>query len=249
MRLIRGWESQYLPEIIGGLRLSKAKTFRKIGEEEGIGDSREGEIRVELPVTLSSVGDNPMAMPIDFTMALGEDEPPVVIENVQPGETREAMQSLRVDDAALDSPFLFCLAREPTTVEGWEKLKASLPQRYDAWTVTDDINALQFEIEIGIKRWLALKGITMFNTLRTMGWVVYPYDEFPPAIPMDEPAEEGQTPRWFQKRRRYRDQQEYRLAWDLTSPQWEEFPSTVDIELTRTGLGLFVPWSPPGAVA
>ena len=82
------------------------------------------------------------------------------MEDVQPGETREARQNQRVEDSALGSPFLFCLAREPTKAEEWEKLKASLPKRYDVWTVTDDIDALQFEVECGIKRWLALNDVT-----------------------------------------------------------------------------------------
>ena len=40
-------------------------------------------------------------------------------------------------------------------------------------------------------------------------------------------------------------QSEYRLAWDLRSPQWENMPEVIDVELTRTGLNLFKPWNPP----
>ena len=46
MRLIRGWESRYLPSDTGGLRLSTARLYRTLGEEEGLGDRREGEVRV-----------------------------------------------------------------------------------------------------------------------------------------------------------------------------------------------------------
>lgn len=35
-------------------------------------------------------------------------------------------------------------------------------------------------------------------------------------------------------------------AWSIRSSQMEQFPEVMDIELTRTGLGLFKPWAPPG---
>lgn len=42
MELIRGWESPFAPGAIGGIRLSKASVFRAAGEEDGVGDEREG---------------------------------------------------------------------------------------------------------------------------------------------------------------------------------------------------------------
>ena len=49
MRLVRGWEKRHAPEATGGLRLSQARVYREIGEEDGLGDVREGEIRVKAP--------------------------------------------------------------------------------------------------------------------------------------------------------------------------------------------------------
>ena len=43
MQLVHGWEGKYAPHVTGGLRLSKARKYRDIGDEEGLGDPREGE--------------------------------------------------------------------------------------------------------------------------------------------------------------------------------------------------------------
>ena len=115
-------------------------------------------------------------------------------------------------------------------------------ERYDTWTVTEDMASLNFEIECGIKRWMGLNEITEHRLEKKRGWVAYSYDKTPPS---DEIGEIAQIRRWFRKIRKYKDQEEYRLAWNLQSPQWENLPDALEIELTRTGLGLFKPWEPP----
>ena len=237
MKLIRGWESRYVPNETGGLRLSKARLFRKFGEE-GLGDSREGEIRVIMPGRIKSSG-GPV---VDVTIQL-EDQPVEYVKDLQPGEARKFKTESQVGDAALDSPFLFCLSREPATVGDWEALRAALPERYDTWTITDDVVALKFEIECGIKRWMALNDITQHWIKTHWGWVTYSYDTFPPSV---EPSNLGQVleARWFRKSKRYSGQQEYRLMWSISSPQGKAFPDAIDIELTKTGLALFKPWNP-----
>ena len=243
MRLIRGWESRYSPNEIGSTRLSTACLFRKIGEEDGLGDTREGEIRVAMPGRIESQGSQSLPS-VDFTIVL-EDQPAVHVENLQPGETRGFQSDIRAEDSALASPFLFCLSREPKTKQDWEKLRAALPERYDTWTITDNANALRFEIECGLKRWIALEGLTEHTIWWRQDWVNYSYDEFPPSVAPGDLAEAMQLQRWFRKRRKYREQREYRLAWVIRSPQAETLPDKIDIELTRTGLSLFRPWYPP----
>ena len=144
----------------------------------------------------------------------------------------------------IDSQFLFCLSRKPVTQDGWQALQAALPQRYDTWTVTENIIDLSFEIECGIKRWMALNGIMGHRIDWYKGWVTYNYNETPPAT---EIGDFGKVvyERWFRKGRRYSGQQEYRLAWTVSSPQMGKFPDAIEVELTRTGLSLFRPWSPP----
>ncbi len=169
------------------------------------------------------------------------DDPDVELEQREPGIWK-VRQQLKVDDSELGSPFLFCLSREPDSVSGWERLRAALPDRYDTWTVTEDLSSLSFEIECGIKRWLGLHEITEHRLWTSRGWVAYSFDNFPPGVDVEEVL---QVKKWFRKRRKYQDQEEYRLAWTLSSPQLNTPPDFVDIELTRTGLSLFQPWTPP----
>ena len=261
MRLIRGWESRYAPDATGGLRLSKASLYRCLGEEEGLGDQREGEIRISdegeisvdwndgevLPFRLSD--EMQEAADAEFSRAMREhlaaatDDPDVEVEKHESGVWK-IRQNLRVDDSMVDSPFLFCLSREPSTRANWERLRTALPERYDTWTMTEDLNSLQFEIEVAFKRWMGLNQITRHKLLSYKSWVEYPYDTIPPSGHMEDLGELVQVPRWFRKRRKYKDQEEYRFAWLLETPQWANLPDAIDIELTRTGLELFQPWKP-----
>ena len=259
MKLIRGWERRYAPDATGGLRLSKARLYRAIGEEEGLGDRREGEVRIGQQGDLTVSWERPQDFPTHLTMELDEisesqmatrileklavelDDPEIALEK-QDSDSWKIIQNTKVDDSELDSPFLFCLSREPATSSEWDQLRAALPERYDTWTITEDVASLFSEIEFGIKRWMGLNEITVHQLAKRRGWVAYTYDTAPPSGGIGDVM---QLPRWFRKRRKYRHQEEYRLAWDLSSPQWEKLPETMEIELTRTGLGLFKPWKPP----
>ena len=194
--------------------------------------------------SIESTG-GPFSVPVDFTIQAEPDQPAVHVEGLKPGEVREIQYEVRAEDFALDSPFLFCLSREPTTMHDWETPRAALPKRYDTWTVTEDARALSFEIECGIERWMKLNGITERTVVGFMGWMTYSYDTTPPGVELGNLDDMKLIRRWLQKRRKYSGQQEYRLAWIIRSPQMETFPDTIDIELTRTGLGLFSPWNPP----
>ena len=259
MKLIRGWEKQYLPETTGGIRLSKARLYRAIGEEDGVGDRREGEVRVksegEVSVTWEPIegispnmlkeieeqGSTELQEQMQEALAVEFDDPEIELEQAGSGQWR-MLKNVKLDDTALDSPFLFCLSRKPVTRSDWERLRDALPGRYDTWTVTKDVTKLNFEIECGIKRWMGLNEITEHKITRCKGWMAYSYDSAPPSSDVGEVA---QMTKWFRKRRKYMNQEEYRLTWDLRSPQWENMPDVIDVELTRTGLNLFKPWEPP----
>ena len=248
MELIRGWESQYAPDVTGGLRLSRAGVYRTIGEEEGLGDGREGEIRVNTNTAITrNEGDGGLGPSAFFPVTVSVTHPDgseVTAKNLGSGERREIAYSARVDDSGIDSPFLFCLSREPVTQDDWKALQAALPHRYDTWTATESITDLSFEIQCAIKRWMAQNRITEHRIDWYKGWVTYPYDVIPPNTEISDFGKEMYE-RWFRKGRRYSGQQEYRLAWAISSPQMEKFPDEIEIELTRTGLSLFKPWSPP----
>ena len=259
VRLIRGWEKQHLPETTGGLRLSKASLYRAIGEEEGLGDRREGEVRVRSegkvevewePVEVISpraLKENSEREAAESQQQMREalaaklDDPELELEALGLDHWK-LLGNTKIDDTQLGSPYLFCLSREPATRADWERLRTALPRRYDTWRVTDAEDALNFEIECGIRRWMRLNRITQHRIERGRGWIQYSYDTAPPS---GEPDLAGHISKWFRKRRMYMNQQEYRFAWNLRSPQRENMPETIDIELTRTGLGLFKPWTPP----
>ena len=243
MELIRGWEKQYAPDVTGGLRLSKGSLYRDISGEEGLRDSQEGEIRLISDGQISRTSDWSGSPPITVVVSSEQDARDVVVEGLMPGETRKIQQHLRVEDSGLDSPFLFCLSKKPGAEDDWHTLKDALPEKYDTWTILENVRGLSFEIECGIKRWLALNEITHHRIDRYRGWVTYSYDTAPPSV---DPRNLGRVleARWFRKNKRYSGQQEYRLAWAISSPQVETFPDYIDIELTKTGLALFRPWTP-----
>lgn len=261
MRLIRGWEKRFLPSETGELRLCKASVYRKSGEEDGVGDRREGEVRTRVDGGHLSVEWEPQhGLPPGLRRAMEEhegsaaeteemralfaerdDDPELALRRTGPGQWITT-QNLVVSDNEIASPYLLCLAREPTTREEWERLRAALPDRYDTWTVTANIDAVRFEIERGIKKWLAAERITRHRIEGASGWVAYPFDDAPPS---GDPTEVFGINRWFRKRKKYQAQAEYRLAWSLSSDQWKDMPETIDVELTRTGLRLFEPWTPP----
>ena len=255
MNLIRGCESQYSPAETGGLRLSTPAVYRNLGEEDGIGDEREGELRVALTGSVEHHWTDPLPFSIpndksDFDMQFAPDEPVIEIRDLPPGETREFKQSVRVGDEALyPNPFLFCLAREPNTKQEWDALRAALPQRYDTWTLTRDVDALQFEIECGIHRWLKLNKLTRHEITRFSSWVSYSYEAIPAALEIEHLNASALLERHLQKRRIYKDQQEYRLGWIIKSSQMPTMPNAIDIELTKTGLSMFEPWEPPTVTA
>ena len=249
MGLIRGWEEQYTPVVTGGLRLRKASAYRAIEDDEGVGDMREGQVRVETMgrVSRAPTGDGGGYIPdLDVIISSETDDSGIVVEGLRPGESQEFLYDCRVGDSALDSPFLLCLSRKPPTADAWKSMQAALPYRYDTWTITEDLVLLRFEIACGIKRWLALAGITEHTIHCRWGWVNYSYDKTPPPLEPDNILIEAlHFDRWFQKSRKYSHQQEYRVAWRITGPQVDRLPDVIDIELTKTGLGLFLPWSPP----
>ena len=108
--LVRGWETQYTPDSTGGLRLSKARSYREVEEEDGIGDKREGEIRISMPASVELGPVNGSPFPVDVGIAL-DDEPKVVATGMMPGERREVRQEIRVEDSGITTAHLFSAYR------------------------------------------------------------------------------------------------------------------------------------------
>lgn len=265
MKLIRGWESRYLPQLTGGLRLNKVSMYHDADELDGIGDHREGEFRlpVEHTVDLSAshaIWDQYLEafanIQEDIETADREmirklyaeyDDPNMEIIHQGNGHylVRAHIKHDITGEIGADTPYVLCMSREPTTKMQWDVLQASLPDRYDAWTITTDIQSLKFEIECGIKRWLGLNEIGQHRMGFCQQFISYDYDD----APTDDTTNAGHLianrGRWLRKSRKYKEQNEYRLLWEIDSPQMPTMPDSIDIELTRTGLALFRPWDPP----
>ncbi len=265
MKLVRGWEKEYLPERIGGLRLSKVSTYHDADVSQGIGDRREGEIRT--PVDLNAdigirtrLDQDEELRAITSDEVLEEFEERVVrglyqhlddpnIEFISQGDGRFLVKAnSKVDSVTRNgvetSPYVLCMSREPNTILEWEALRASLPDKYDAWTITEDILSLTFEIECGIRRWLALNEVSQHSIRTLKGWIAYEYEKAP-ASSGENVAQLVMRDRWFRKSKRYQAQNEYRVLWDISSQQMLTLPDSIDLELTRTGISLFKPWNPP----
>ena len=132
MELIRGWEAQYAPGVTGGLRLRKASDYRAMEDDEGVGDMREGQLRVATMgrVSRAQIGDGLGYIPdLDVIISSERDDSESVVEDLRLGEIREFLYDCRVEDSASDSPFLLCLSREPLTVDVWKSMQSALPDR------------------------------------------------------------------------------------------------------------------------
>ena len=123
MRLIRGWEKRYAPEATGGLRLSRPIVYRAMGEEDGLGDRREGEVRVNVDteMTIKEYEDEYNAHPfrpspeererLDAETARHvaellnkeSDDPDVEMEEREPGNWK-VRQQVKLDDSEMGSP-------------------------------------------------------------------------------------------------------------------------------------------------
>lgn len=261
MKLIRGWEEQYSPAASGGIRLSQAAVYQNTDEADGIGDYREGEVRVvvDASATVSRDRDSEASRffgpefmaayeaDIVRNLFLKENDDPEA-EVIPLGDGKfQVKQNVKVgrhtgDGVPKDSPYVLCMSREPTTKSEWESLRASLPDRYETWTITEDAASLQFEVECGIKRWFGLNDISQHGIRKARQWIAYSFDLVPPSGDVQQAMA---LDRWFRKSKKYQRQNEYRFLWEITSPQMTTFPEFIDIELTKTGLGLFKPWVPP----
>lgn len=141
MRLIRGWEERHLQDKTGILQLSTASLYRKIGEEDGQGDRREGEVRAKvdgghLEVQWNATDGLPLGLRTAIEKHQGsaqeteemrrlfaerEDDPELALRRIGPSKWSTS-QNVVVSNQGINSTFLFCLAREPLTKGEWEKL-------------------------------------------------------------------------------------------------------------------------------
>ena len=234
MELIRGWERRYTPQETGSVRLSKASVYRT-HEGEGTRDEEEGAMRVDYADEIERVGGSRLVVPVDSLYLPNG-------STYKMSEPRPVPHRMLAENSDSKTPYILCLSRMPFTFNDWMLIKNSMSQDYDTWTKVSEVDRLKLEIEIGIKRWLTIHGISDHRLSTVFGWVVY--TDVAPPLELNETTSEIHL-RWFRKNQKYINQREYRFAWILESSQVGDFPEHIDVELTRTGINLFQPWSPP----
>ena len=250
MSLLRVWERRYAPSITGRLRLTSAKKFRDLETDAGIGDIHEGGQRLlcehELEIKWQDAGNvDPFLKDTKFDFHLDFEPKPVHLKGIKAGTTK-FVQEVNLNDSGIQSPYILCLSHEPQTEDEWMLMKHSFPYDRDLWTYISEHRQLKIEIECGIYRWLKLQGAASHRIKTFWGPVQYIYNEAPVPKETDEHSEHNELlfKRWLRKRKIFQGQKEFRFGFYISSPEVGELPDHIDIELTRTGIGLFQDWEP-----
>ena len=246
MELFRGWESQYAPEKTGRIRLSKATFYRDIDTPvSGIRDEKEGETRVGMEGRVTREGeDAPFGLP-EMTFTIVEDGEETVAHLKEGSKTATYRQELRTEIHPV--PYVFCTSRKPESTDEERSLKEAFSNKYDAWYVIKDADALGRELEKAINGWLFDRQVTEQRITKRYGWVSY-YEGEKPKIVADMTDEEwgskvgdylASMEAWFNKRKKYEAEAEYRYAYVIESPQLPTFPDHIFLDLTMSAIKLF----------
>jgi len=243
VELVRGWESQHAPENTGQIRLSKAAFYRDVElPESGVRDEKEGKASALATASVSRDGDALFDTTIELDLD-GGGEPTVVH---LPRGVRQASVKQIVPVDIHPVPYVFCTSRKPDSPRGLQTLRNAINPDYDAWYAIHDSDALGRELEKAIKGWLFDRGVSSHTLYRLYAWVRYYEGDRPPIIAdLDEGVVENLNGvlelmnLWFNKRARYRDEQEYRYAYVLESPELTTLPDSIDLDLTVRAARMF----------
>ena len=248
MELVRGWESRFSPAKTGRIRLRKATYYRDVElPGTGVRDEKEGKTRILATSSVSrEATSGGLDLPTDVTMKLqlnnGED--PTIVHLPRGEREVSFKQIVPVDVNPI--PYIFCLSRKPETVAGLQALKASINEDYDAWFSIKDPDALGRELEKAVKGWLFDQRISRHSLTWRHGWVHYYEGDRPPIIADLEQGINEETAHflasmepWFGKRAKFREEQEYRYAYVVESPELSTPPEFMDLDLTVRATRMF----------
>lgn len=243
VELVRGWESQDAPENTGRIRLRKAASYRDIElPGSGVRDEKEGKASVLATSSVSRDGD--LLFDTTLKLHLDDGEDPTVVHLPRGVRQTSFKQIVPVDIHPV--PYVFCTSRKPDTPCGLQTLRNTINPDYDAWYAIHDSDALGRELEKAVKGWLFDRGVNRHALHRLYGWVRYYEGDRPPIVAdLDQGTSEilncvfDMMKLWFNKRARYRDEQEYRYAYVLESPELTTFPDFIDLDLTVRATRMF----------
>lgn len=253
-QLVRAWGRQYLPQATGGVvRLRLASEFRAIEAGDGITDRFEGlrrhaaegyvAVKASDDYKPGGIGEH---LAIDVHM-VHDDDQEITLRGVRSGDKRTYRYAVDVADNIGKVPYLLCFSLLPTNAAEWRRLISSLEAGEMAWTCSTDVASLKFELEWGIKRWLATQQVQRHLIRSAWGVVKYALGDRPKAQSAEEmiDLEDAIFGRWFRKVNSYRHQREYRFMFIVESEELPEMPPWIDVELTKSGISLFEPYEPP----
>ena len=243
MELVRGWESRFAPENTGQIRLRRATFYRDVDlPGAGVRDEKEGKARVTATSSVSRTGDPLSDTTLELHLNEGED--PSIVHMPEGVRQVSFQQTVPVDLHPV--PFVFCAAKRPTAEAGLQALKKAVNEDYDAWYSIKDADALGRELEKAIKGWLFDHRVARHTVYRVHGLVHYYDGDRPPVIAdLEQGIDEefthvlGFMKLWFNKRARFRDEQEYRYAYIVESPDLPTLPDHLDLELTVRATRMF----------
>ena len=243
MELVRGWESRFASENTGRIRLRKATFYRDVElSGTGVRDEKEGTARVLATSSVSRDGDLLSDTTLELHLNGGED-PSIV--HLPRGVRRASFQQIVPVDLH-PVPHLFCTSKKPKTRTRLQALKKTVNEDYDAWYSIKDPEALGRELEKAIKGWLFDRQVAPHSVSRVYGWVRYYDGDRPPIIAdLEQGIDEELThvfefiKLWFNKRTKFRDEQEYRYAYVVESSELSTLPEYMDLELTVRATRMF----------
>ena len=205
-------------------------------------DEKEGKASVLATASVSR--DDTVLSDTTVEFDLDDGEEPTVVHLPRGVRQASVKQIVPVDIHPV--PYVFCTSRKPDTPLGLQTLRNAINQDYDAWYAIHDSDALGRELEKAIKGWLFDRGVNSHTLYRLYAWVRYYEGDRPPIIAdLDQGVGESLNgvldlmKLWFNKRARFRDEQEYRYAYVLESPELTSLPNHIDLDLTVRAARMF----------
>ena len=124
-------------------------------------------------------------------------------------------------------PYIFCASKKPESADEERALKEAFSNRYDAWYTINDAKTFGRELEKAINGWLFDRQVTERRITKRYGWVSYYEGDRPEAVAdiFDEKGGKDlaaylfSMQAWFNKRKIYEKEAEYRYAYVIESPQ------------------------------
>ena len=243
MELVRGWYSKDVPEKTGQIRLCKATVYRDIVTDvPGIRDDKEGKTRLRAEGTVRRRAKDNWLPETTVELALNDGEISGTAHLAE-GSNRAALKQ-EISTEIYPVPYIFCASQKPESADEERALKEAFSNRYDEWYTINDAETLGRELEKAINGWLFDRQVTERRITKRYGWVNYYEGDRPEAVADISDEKWGKDlaaylfsmQAWFNKRKIYEKEAEYRYAYVIESPQLQTLPDCIFLDLTMSAI-------------